>query len=310
MRRRRPPARLTGAPAQDAGQRDDGARAEVELLTELSRVLAAAAVGDLEPRVPALVGGPQVQQVRHQLNRLLDVVDAFVRESAVSLTAAAQGQFHRTLLERGLPGAFRSAAGSIGSAHQALAGAHAELASQAATRERIVGHAVEVSGHVAAASTKLGASAEGLAHNTRAGVADADRALATVAELAASSARIEEAVSVIRQVASRTRMLALNATIEAARAGAAGTGFAVVAAEVKTLADGTASSSDDITAAVAAVQAAARAAADAMVAVVDVIREMDAEVASIATAAGGGDGGLARLAEVLSGEIGQFAALG
>ncbi|MBU4216093.1 MAG: chemotaxis protein [Actinobacteria bacterium] len=274
------------------------------------QVLTAATQGDLEPRLPAMICGPKVEQGRVLVNRLLDIVDAFVRESAVSLTEAAQGRFHRTLLERGLPGAFRQAAGSIDSAHGALAAAHRDLVVQAESRQHIVDRAIEVSGHVAAASTELGASAEGLAQGARTGVADADAALATVRRLEESSARIEEAVSLIRHIAGRTRMLALNATIEAARAGEAGRGFAVVAGEVKNLADGAASSSEDIVGAVATVQQAAQEAGEAMSAVVMAIRSMEAEVASIALAAGDGDGGLARMAEVLSAEIGQFADLG
>jgi len=101
-----------------------------------------------------------------------------------------------------------------------------------------------------------------------------------VRELAESSARIGEVVSLINNIASQTNLLALNATIEAARAGEAGKGFAVVANEVKSLANQTAKATDEIATQIGAVQAATREAVEAIGGIVGRIEE----ISHIATA--------------------------
>jgi methyl-accepting chemotaxis protein len=144
----------------------------------------------------------------------------------------------------------------------------------------------------------------------REAVSEAERGLQTVTSLRTASSQIRHAVDLINQVASQTRLLALNATIEAARAGDAGRGFSVVASEVKTLANETSSSSEEILGQVNTVQGAAEDAVRVLETVTGSLREMSGLVQGIAAAVDAGQGtdtaGLSQLAEVLRSEVHRF----
>ncbi|MFA9219494.1 MAG: methyl-accepting chemotaxis protein, partial [Sphingomonadaceae bacterium] len=92
----------------------------------------------------------------------------------------------------------------------------------------------------------------GVARSAGQGGSAVGAVVATMAAIQSSSQRIVEIISVIDGLAFQTNILALNAAVEAARAGEQGWGFAVVAAEVRNLAQRTATAAHDIKALIAA----------------------------------------------------------
>ncbi len=112
----------------------------------------------------------------------------------------------------------------------------------------------------------------------------AQTANVTMDHLGKSGAEIGEVVKVINSVAQQTKLLALNATIEAARAGEAGAGFAVVANEVKELANETAKATKQISEKIEAIRTGTQQAVSAIADITRIIGEMHDISTTIASA--------------------------
>lgn len=135
----------------------------VALITAVCRM---AAQGNLEPRIMGIRRDGPLGDLARAINHLLDISDAFVRESRASLTHASEEKYWRRVVERGLPGSYRAAAKLINVATDQMEAKGRQLIEAEQSRLRLaddfeaaIGSVVE---NVASAATEARATAESL----------------------------------------------------------------------------------------------------------------------------------------------------
>jgi methyl-accepting chemotaxis protein len=186
---------------------------------------------------------------------------------------------------------FRAGRLSVADVHKEMLDA-AEMTAGQAYDVGVTAEQVSDSIHIVASSTEeLAATVNEIArHATLAAdiavsaAAQGEVADAGVRELSAAMQQVEDIANVISTIAGQTHLLALNAAIEAARAGDAGRGFGIVAAEVKELSRATAEATEQVRAIVAGIRKGSSRASEAINQISSTMSLICENTASIAAA--------------------------
>ncbi|MBK7859252.1 MAG: methyl-accepting chemotaxis protein [Archangiaceae bacterium] len=214
---------------------------------QIADVCHAAGAGDLEKRLMGIdnLQGDLARAVLG-INRMLDVTDAFVRDTRAALQTASEGRYHRKIIPRGFPGSFRHAGGIINNANDKMK-EQARMVREQSERERKA--AEELAGKVDQILTVVSAAAKGdLTHDVPVKGADAVGQLGeglqrflvelrgSIGEIAGNAKSLGEAAA---SLSALSQEMSANAEETSAQANTVSAASEQVSMNVQTVASGT-----------------------------------------------------------------------
>jgi methyl-accepting chemotaxis protein len=241
------------------------------LATWIARMIARPVqeVAEVAKRIAAgdLTGSDLLIHSRDEIGELSESINAMqhsLRDTISSVSASAERI--ATASEEFSATAAEQAAGAETQKDQThqVATAMQEMSSTVQQVSDNSNKAAEASRNAADTARKGGSIVDDTLSKMRAIADSVGQTAKKVQELGKSSNQIGEIIGVIDDIADQTNLLALNAAIEAARAGEQGRGFAVVADEVRKLAERTSKATKEITQMIQNIQTETKSAVEAM----------------------------------------------